>query len=262
LTDKNIFDIYGGLDTRESYGNESSILSYTKAKNIDIDGKVVRRARGQTQVSIAPSGSTGAGIAPAPGGFIGGINKDGKYYRTDPVTLISTPVYTWDHSQERYLYCSGYNNGVVYKISLSTFTVVDTLSVGSNAYCLWGDSQYLYCSNNSNGVVSKISLSTFTVVDTVDIGSNAYYFWSDSQYLYCSGYMNGRVSKISLSTFTVVDTLSIGAHAYCLWGDSQYLYCSSNNIDGRVSKISLSTFTIVDAVDTGFGAYYLWGDSE
>jgi hypothetical protein len=94
LADKNIFDIYGGLDTRESYGNESSILSYTKAKNIDIDGKVVRRARGQTQVSIAPSGSTWAGIAPAPGGFIGGINEDGKYYRTDPVTLISTPVYS------------------------------------------------------------------------------------------------------------------------------------------------------------------------
>jgi hypothetical protein len=94
LTDKNIFDIYGGLDTRESYGNEGSILSYTKAKNIDIDGKVVRRARGQTQVSIAPSGSTWAGIAPAPGGFIGGINEDGKYYRTDPVTLISTPVYS------------------------------------------------------------------------------------------------------------------------------------------------------------------------
>lgn len=94
MTDKNIFDIYGGLDTRESYGNESSILSYTEAKNIDIDGKVVRRARGQTQVSIAPSGSTWAGIAPAPNGFIGGINEDGKYYRTDPVTLIPTPVYT------------------------------------------------------------------------------------------------------------------------------------------------------------------------
>ncbi len=94
MADKNIFDIYGGLDTRESYGNESSILSYTEAKNIDIDGKVVRRARGQTQVSIAPSGSTWAGIAPAPNGFIGGINEDGKYYRTDPVTLISTPVYS------------------------------------------------------------------------------------------------------------------------------------------------------------------------
>lgn len=94
MTDKNIFDIYGGLDTRESYGNESSILSYTEAKNIDIDGKVVRRARGQTQVSIAASGSTWAGLAPAPNGFIGGINEDGKYYRTDPVTLISTPVYS------------------------------------------------------------------------------------------------------------------------------------------------------------------------
>ena len=74
---------------QESYGNEGSILSYTKAKNIDIDGKVVRRARGQTQVVLHPLAEDGQDSA-IPGGFIG-INEDGKYYRTDPVTLYLHP---------------------------------------------------------------------------------------------------------------------------------------------------------------------------
>jgi len=279
LTDKNIFDIYGGLDTRESYGNESSILSYTKAKNIDIDGKVVRRARGQTQVSIAPSGSTWAGIAPAPGGFIGGINEDGKYYRTDPVTLISTPVYsgiinmplvtptnlsgvyneddntislTWTnengtdvdieiwHStdgEEYTLLATSPTGEWAYTAGIPTGYVDEDITADHHYYKVravnatkqsdfsdvWDYSlerRYLYCSNSS-GVIYKISLSTFTTVDTLSVGTGAQYLWGDSQYLYCSKTSNRTISKISLSTFTVVDTLSVGSRVGSFWGDSE-----------------------------------------
>lgn len=84
MTDNNQFKVYGGLDARKSLRKTSDILSYTEAKNIDIKGKGVRRARGQTQEVVHPSASEWVGLAVHEVDgiqYLRGINADGGYYR-------------------------------------------------------------------------------------------------------------------------------------------------------------------------------------
>lgn len=84
MTDQNQFKVYGGLDARKSLRKTSDILSYMEAKNIDIKGMCVRRARGQT-VQVTHSGGSGwigLAIHEIDGlQYLVGINEDGGYYR-------------------------------------------------------------------------------------------------------------------------------------------------------------------------------------
>ena len=84
MTDNNQFKIYGGLDARKSLKKISNILSYKEAKNIDIKGKGIRRARGQTQEVVHQSASEWVGLAVHEVDgiqYLRGINADGGYYR-------------------------------------------------------------------------------------------------------------------------------------------------------------------------------------
>lgn len=90
MSDQNKFKIYGGLDTRKSLKKTSDILSYTKAVNIDIKGKCIRRVKGQTTQVTHSGGAEWVGLAihEIDGlQYLVGINADGGYYR---ITLGQT----------------------------------------------------------------------------------------------------------------------------------------------------------------------------
>jgi len=84
MTDNNQFKVYGGLDARKSLKKTSDILSYKEAKNIDLKGKCVRRARGQTTQVTHSGGTSWVGLAVHEIDgiqYLRGINADGGYYR-------------------------------------------------------------------------------------------------------------------------------------------------------------------------------------
>jgi hypothetical protein len=82
-TDKKFFNIYGGLDTRAEIDKDNKKLLFMEgAKNIDINGKNVRRARGQTSVLEHTNGWLGLHDHEVGGiSYMRGIDDEGNYFR-------------------------------------------------------------------------------------------------------------------------------------------------------------------------------------
>lgn len=97
MSDQNNFKIYGGLDARKSLKKTSDILSYKEAKNIDLKGKCIRRAKGQTTQITHSNGTAWAGLAihEIDGlQYLVGINEDGGYYRITPGQALPSAAKT------------------------------------------------------------------------------------------------------------------------------------------------------------------------
>lgn len=92
MTDVDILDIFGGMDTRLNYKQSGKILFMDDAKNIDIYGKSVRRTRGQTtKLEITGTSILGMSKHEVSGIFgLRAITGDGNYYRIDPPTGVYT----------------------------------------------------------------------------------------------------------------------------------------------------------------------------
>jgi hypothetical protein len=107
-----------------------------------------------------------------------------------------------------------------------------------------------------NGLISKVSVSSFTEVDTLTIANGgiieglAY----DGTYLYAAYYSLppyvSYVAKINLSSFTVVDTLTLSSpfdYSQTCFICNDFLYVGSQNC--VFCQIRLSDFSIVTYID-------------
>jgi hypothetical protein len=136
-----------------------------------------------------------------------------------------------DNTQS-YLYCAGTHglNRYIWKIRLSDFTVVDTLTIpielvtsyyNFRGYAIDSASEYLYLGDDSDpGAVVKINLSTFAVDTRLafaeSIGTDDYArTWKvaidhNDEYLYCGmGSSYGTVVKVDLASFSMEDIYRI-----------------------------------------------------
>ncbi len=92
MTDKNyINNLFGGIDSRKNYtSSEGNIIYWDSAKNVYIDGKTIKRCKGQTQKLTNSPGSyicLGLGEFEKNGIFYSrAVFSDGKYYHYNETT--------------------------------------------------------------------------------------------------------------------------------------------------------------------------------
>ncbi|KAA3602189.1 MAG: T9SS C-terminal target domain-containing protein [Calditrichaeota bacterium] len=115
-------------------------------------------------------------------------------------------------------YLSALNDNQVYKISLLTGVVLDTVDVGANPQGLLVRGDQLFVANSgfgSNNTVSIIDLTTFTVSDTVIVHDNPQdlAYFNGKIYTVCSGAFgdsSGMVIAFDEQTHAITDTFLIG----------------------------------------------------
>jgi hypothetical protein len=152
----------------------------------------------------------------------------------------------------------GLSTGQILKIDVSTFSVVDSLSLGSPVACLITDGNYLYAGllfSPEASQITKIDLATFSVVETLTLASGEYNierFAISGNYLYsCHDSSPGIIVKVDLTTFTrigAINTIVAGVHDICVSGN--FLYGAVYFIpSSQVVKIDLTTFSLVGYLD-------------
>jgi len=104
----------------------------------------------------------------------------------------------------------------IIKVAISTFTVDDTLALGSGentAWCLAVSGGYLYVGlSTSPAKIAKVDISTFTEVDVLTLAAGEEYVIGlvvVEGYLYAGLYSLSKITKIDLSTFTKISTLTL-----------------------------------------------------
>jgi len=151
----------------------------------------------------------------------------------------------------------------VFKISLSSFTVVDDSCILSGmvnpgAGIKIGDYIYWGCGivGRNDGLISKMSIASLSEVATLTItgGSIPEGLAYDGTYLYVAYYSYSPyvsyVAKVNLSTLTVVATLTLSSpFDYCrtCFICDNYLYVMSLNC--VLYQIRLSDFSLVTYID-------------
>lgn len=157
MPDKNIFNVYGGLDTRKSFGieKESGVISFDEAKNIDILGKSIRRCKGQEQ-KLQISGEAIKGIAEHEINgikYMSVVTDAHKYYRIDDTTWTASEANDFDPGD------------------ISTASYASKFYTPSEATALIGlffksDGTKMYVTDDTTDSIYQYSLSTAWDVST------------------------------------------------------------------------------------------------
>lgn len=169
-----------------------------------------------------------------------------------------------------YLYALLYPLGEVYKIDISTFTIVDILHLSiADFYAMriTTDGTYLYVGGAPVYVANivRIDIATFTevnhialtpafpvaITDLIIVGTNLY-----ASVVTAPAGSNCRVVKVNLVTFTETATLAVTVdyprwyyEDYCLQATETHLYVIGRTAGvTTVSKIDLATFVEVDTL--------------
>ena len=210
MTDKPILALYGGLDTRESFGieKESGILVYKEAKNIDIKGKSVRRARGQECVFELDTGGW-LGLASHEinkNYYLKGIDDQGNYWsnlaggsgdEVEPPPLL-------DVSQLSY---SGYyfNNGK----RAEGLNIID----GTDFYFVYRETEGTTGFKIVHYTMINENFNTATLVGTSplftqDVLPTGLFINSDKTRAYVVGQSNKKIYQLEFGTAGDVTTLT------------------------------------------------------
>ena len=144
-----------------------------------------------------------------------------------------------------YLYVNCQASWTIYKIDLSTFTIVNSLVTGySWAHRIATDWTHLYVTHYISSALARINIATFTLVWAITAFSTPYWIAIDWWFAYIWNNSGWTITKVDLSTFSVVTTVAVWAWPRYPQVKSWFLYMPCDAVD-RVDKIDLSTFTNV-----------------
>lgn len=166
-------------------------------------------------------------------------------------------------TDETYLYAGDYTAfpGTIFKVRISDFSKVGTLTLGSgenNLRSMVVDEEgvYLYTAHLlSPARIVKVNLSTFARQSalTLDTGENqAVTAIIKGTYLYVGlNTSPGKIVKIDLNTFTKTATLTLAVGeniVTCFEICGNYLYAGLGTYPAKIAKIDLTTFSEVDVL--------------
>lgn len=133
---------------------------------------------------------------------------------------------------DNFLYVSGLFTDKVYKISLQSYSVVGTLTVGvaPEGLCAAEGKLFVcntggYANNYAGSSISVIDLATFSVISTIPVWTNPQYAVARNGFLHVSctgnwGSIPGKVDVIDISSLARVHRLDIGGNPGSLWINS------------------------------------------
>lgn len=154
-----------------------------------------------------------------------------------------------------FIYVLTWDDGLITKISIDTFTVIGTLDVSLGPEQMTLNERFIYVVNNDGDII-KIDIDSFTITSTLTIASE--YFTaitSDGNYLYVGNFVigggNTKIYKININTFTQEDVLVItdGDYTYSLISDGTSLYTTTTS-SGILTYIDIFSFTVNKRINT------------
>ncbi|KAJ5072691.1 protein nirf [Anaeramoeba ignava] len=191
--------------------------------------------------------------------------------KSDSILYTSVEFMLIDETNQiGYIYFDNYG-GIIVKIDLQSFSLVDHFIIGLSLYIYDGEIDningfmYLFLDNNSNFVIMKINLADFSINETVQIASGieAYEFAFDSQtqILYVEYYNDtygiDYLMKISCPDLQIIDSVDFGQMGvYGVYFDISrgysYIWYEDFSAIGSeyfVYKVQLSNLGIIAQVD-------------
>ncbi len=164
-----------------------------------------------------------------------------------------------------YIYVGGKDelgNGIVNKISLEDYSVVNTIDVGFSGpidIALTPDGDYLYVTNTVNGYyTTKIDVSGDSIITEIPGGTDPanLAFNSSGSIVYITSLWTSSIQKVSVdgdSTIGWIPGLGTGCFGIELTSDDQYAYVGGRYVgpnpgDTLIYKVSLTTDEIVTTI--------------
>lgn len=182
--------------------------------------------------------------------------EDQKLVQSGEITCPegSFPAGTALSRENKYLFATGNHNDMLYKIDLSTNSIISSIKVGTTPYTctLSPDSKTAYVSNWGENTVSVVDLSDDREIRKIIVRDhpNDLIINSDRNYLYVSCGNRNIVSVIDLATNIVIEEIEIALfpgsppgstpNALALSADKKTLY-SANADNNCIAVIDVST---------------------
>jgi YVTN family beta-propeller protein len=166
-----------------------------------------------------------------------------------------SPAITVDGNQ--YIYVANQGDATVSVIRLSDHAVVDTISVGLEAYAVTTATvsgiTYVYIVNTGGDSVSVINTNTNEVTATIPVGVKPYYAATLGSNVYVTNSQSNSVSVINTLTNTVTATIPVGLYPRGIkaLGSSIYVanYGNENYSGGNtISVINSANNTVTDTI--------------
>jgi hypothetical protein len=223
-TDINIFNLYGGLDTRDKFSNENpNIVFFTEGKNFDIFGTNVRKTRGQTEKLQIPDVSIlGLSQHEINGIFyLRAIADNGSYYRIDPSSGIYTAVKTGLSTSAK-PYFFQYSNKLICLTGHDDPFVDDGTSISQTGfYDQYSRYGTIGCAFHGHIFIADGSLLAWSAVNTTDDWS------SESDAGYKDDFIGNIIGLKVFSNYLLIRTTS-----------DMYLMSGYDNADFQVEHYS------------------------
>ncbi len=154
-------------------------------------------------------------------------------------------------------YASNTGSGTVSVIDVSSKTVVETVSVGTDPVGAWSASNgKMYVDNETSQTVTEIDVASNAINSTISLGFKPGYVAYNSilNELWVSDATNGRVAYFSKSAgiWTLQNTISTGADAHAIaFSANNSLAYVTNQGANTVSIINTSTHTFLQTISVG-----------
>jgi DNA-binding beta-propeller fold protein YncE len=188
-------------------------------------------------------------------GTLGKINP-----ATSAITIITTLPFgsirctEWDGT---YLWIAEVGNKI-YKVDISTLTVITTLVVGNSPYGMLAFGGFLWVPNQFSNTVTKVDLSTDSIIKTYNTGDGPSFCASDGKNVWVTNLFarfSEGLTKITVSN-DQVDLIGCGGVSpYGIIFDGEYIVVC-NYDDDSVVKIDPKTNEISKTIKLTFNPIY------
>jgi len=177
--------------------------------------------------------------------------------------------------QGDFAYVTGLFTNKVYKVSLLTDQVTNSISVGLGPEGMCVADNKLYVANTGNypnytpSTVSVINLDSFSILDTIPVEMNPQYLAYADGYVHvvCTGNwsdINGKICLIDPNTDSVSNTLTIGGNLGNIWISPGHIAYVAEGLNTGIYRYNTQTLSIMNSISNPFtpGGSCVWGNSD